>query len=116
MNIQNWWIFTGLVMVALQALALIFYVVPKQYSEVVGNVHKRYLPHQVVLIGYLIFAAELLFLISLPLGLPRSIQLISLPAPNTVSKMASISTRIPGFASMIVLVLIYYIGSKPLDD
>lgn len=104
--IRNWWLLTGIIMTLTAMFALAFYVLPRQYQET-----QRPKSH-FTQFRWLIFLGELLLIFGMAPGLPRSFQILNVPPVNNWAKVAAVTNKVPYFAMMVVLILIYRFRDK----
>lgn len=104
--IRNYWLFSGLIIMIFAFVPLVFYVIPKQFAEV------RRPRNEFTRLRKLVFLAEVFLVLAMVPGVPRSIQTLGTPPVNNYAKVAAITNRVPYFATMVILVLIYNYRSK----
>lgn len=111
MVIRNWYLFASIILIFVTILPVLFYVIPKQYSELVKQRRNRTWPDRVTFIGRSLLTLQIMFVIGSIPGLPRSLQLLDTPPANNYAKVASITNRIPPLVAMMTLVIMYYVGT-----
>lgn len=99
--IRNWFVFASIVMTLVSVVPIVFYILPRQLEEVRRDhdIASRF--------RWYIFELELLLAVSMIPGLPRAFQVLTEPAFNNYSKIASVTNRVPYVAITFILILMY---------
>lgn len=106
--IRNWYLLSGVIIISISVLPLLFFLIPHQLREIEQRSNNKRVKKYVL--GLEVFIA----LTMLP-GLPAVIGGISRPAKDNWVRLANISNRLPFLGIMVLLMLIWFYKLKPED-
>lgn len=98
---RNPFLLTGVVISIAALVPFFFYILPKQLAEV------RRPPSILSRTRFRLFWLEVMLVLAIVPGIPRTIQLLSIPAVNDYAKLVSITNRLPYLIIAVILVMIY---------
>lgn len=100
--VRNYYLLAGTIITILALLPLIFYVIPKQLKEV-NRPKSELTPTRISL-----FLLESAIAVTMLPGVPRMIQLLSIPPSNDYAKVVAVTNKLPYLIISIILLVIYH--------
>lgn len=106
--IRNWYLLTGIIIIAISSAPIIFFLIPKQIKEVRRKSNNKAVKKYVL-------GLEMAIVFCMFPGLPRAFQVLNVDPVNNWARLAAVMNRLPYIFMTALLLLIWFYKLKPED-